>query len=438
MKPVIIIAIAFVLLVPTTVFAQSEREWITSGPFQIDKSEYAIGEKIFIRINDLSQNDKGEIAVMRPLNSTHYTVYLTIPFDGADKSSSNFYLDPKISSERGIFSTDDLVGEWAVAFRGTNYSNLNFKISEDVISGYEENSSDQSTNNLSTEEETVESENIVDNKYSNYLFNPETIAPTVFPRLLYTLDSSDILVFDVLWKNEGKDAVNLNGFDMVYLKDNEGRTYDLHFTTLKDGTECMLLDVTINPGLEKRVTHCFEIPKTHPEYFDLVINSYSKSTLIENTKGQAEMHWTDRENFWGNVQTITLEEEKSQTKSSSGGGCLIATATYGSELAPQVQQLRELRDNQLLSTASGTNFMNTFNDIYYSFSPVIADYERENPVFREMVKVAITPMITSLSLMEYAESESEVLGIGISLIVLNLGMYFGIPLVTVIGMKKRF
>ena len=64
-----------------------------------------------------------------------------------------------------------------------------------------------------------------------------------------------------------------------------------------------------------------------------------------------------------------------------GGGCLIATATYGSELAPQVQQLRELRDNQLLQTESGTAFMGMFNDIYYSFSPTIADMEREHPMF---------------------------------------------------------
>jgi len=100
----------------------------------------------------------------------------------------------------------------------------------------------------------------------------------------------------------------------------------------------------------------------------------------------------------------------------SGGGCLIATATYGSELTPQVQQLRELRDNQLLNTESGTNFMSAFNDFYYSFSPIIADYERENPVFREMVKIAITPMISSLSILNYVDmdSEVEVLGYGIS------------------------
>jgi hypothetical protein len=121
-----------------------------------------------------------------------------------------------------------------------------------------------------------------------------------------------------------------------------------------------------------------------------------------------------------------------------GGGCLIATATYGSELAPQVQQLRELRDNQLLNTESGTQFMGAFNDIYYSFSPIIADYERENPYFKEAVKLAITPMISSLSLMENANSESEVLGIGISVIMLNLGMYLGVPAIVVVGIRKRF
>jgi hypothetical protein len=127
---------------------------------------------------------------------------------------------------------------------------------------------------------------------------------------------------------------------------------------------------------------------------------------------------------------------KTEEKSSKGGGCLIATATYGSELAPQVQQLRELRDNQLLQTESGSAFMETFNDIYYSFSPIIADYERENPYFKEAVKLAITPMISTLSLMENANSESEVLSIGISVIMLNLGMYLGVPAVIVIGIRK--
>ena len=129
---------------------------------------------------------------------------------------------------------------------------------------------------------------------------------------------------------------------------------------------------------------------------------------------------------------------QTEEKSSSGGGCLIATATYGSEMSQQVQQLRELRDNQLLQTESGTAFMVTFNDIYYSFSPIIADYERENPYFKEVVKVGLTPMLSSLSIMENANSESEVLGLGISVIMLNIGMYLCIPSIVIVGIKKKF
>ena len=122
-----------------------------------------------------------------------------------------------------------------------------------------------------------------------------------------------------------------------------------------------------------------------------------------------------------------------------GGGCLIATATYDSELAPQVQILRELRDNSLLQTESGTAFMNTFNEFYYSFSPAIADYERENPIFKEAVRIAITPMISSLSILNNVEmdSEEEVLAYGISLILLNIGMYIGIPIAGVYLIKFR-
>jgi len=144
------------------------------------------------------------------------------------------------------------------------------------------------------------------------------------------------------------------------------------------------------------------------------------------------------------LETNVLTSESLETESeitdseNTGGGCLIATATYGSEMASEVQQLRELRDNSLLQTQSGTSFMNIFNDFYYSFSPIIADYERENPVFKEMVKIVITPMITSLSILNYVDmdSEVEVLGYGISMIILNLGMYLGVPAVVIIGIRK--
>jgi len=123
----------------------------------------------------------------------------------------------------------------------------------------------------------------------------------------------------------------------------------------------------------------------------------------------------------------------------NGGGCLIATAAFGSELAPQVQQLRELRDNTILSTESGTAFMSGFNQLYYLFSPTIADMERENPMFQQIVRAFITPMISTLSIMTLAEdgNESQVLGLGISVIVLNLGMYIAVPVITGFATSKR-
>ena len=122
------------------------------------------------------------------------------------------------------------------------------------------------------------------------------------------------------------------------------------------------------------------------------------------------------------------------------GGCLIATASYGSELAPQVQLLREIRDNTVLQTQSGTSFMTTFNHFYYSFSPTIADYERESPVFKEAIKLTLAPLLASLTLLQYVDidSEHEMLGYGIGLILLNIGMYFVAPAVLITKIRSFY
>ena len=160
----------------------------------------------------------------------------------------------------------------------------------------------------------------------------------------------------------------------------------------------------------------------------LIANHINDYTLKE---------WTDVSTFSKNGSTESAKETTS-VKTGNGGGCLIATAAYGSEMAPQVQLLREIRDNQLMNTESGSAFMTGFNELYYSFSPTIADMQRENPMFKEAVKLGITPMITSLTLMQNAESESEVLGLGLSVIALNLGMYLGVPAIVVVRIRKKF
>jgi len=148
--------------------------------------------------------------------------------------------------------------------------------------------------------------------------------------------------------------------------------------------------IELRCGYENNITQYYE---TQEKYFGKSIPTVVSSSDIVCGKGTTE-------NAFGQCvpehETMVTEM---QQKSSKGGGCLIATAIYGTELAPEVQQLRELRDNKLLNTESGTSFINSFNTFYYSFSPVIADYERENPVFKEMVKIVITPMISSLSIL---------------------------------------
>ena len=144
------------------------------------------------------------------------------------------------------------------------------------------------------------------------------------------------------------------------------------------------------------------------------------------------------------INTITFEvvekgDKVTQVAKEKKGGCLIATAAFGSELAPQVQFLREIRDNTVLQTESGSAFMTGFNQFYYSFSPAIADYERENPAFKEAVKITLTPLLTSLTLLQYADidSESEMLGYGIGVILLNIGMYFVVPAILVMKVRKK-
>jgi len=191
-----------------------------------------------------------------------------------------------------------------------------------------------------------------------------------------------------------------------------------------------LLDGTISKSYDTSTSSWAE----SGEYVILISTDFQKAITMINFTGPIPYCGT------GTIEKdgICVVDYPDLEPSSKGGGCLIATATYGSELAPEVQKLRELRDNSLLSTESGTNFMSSFNDFYYSFSPIIADYERENPIFKEMVKIAITPMITSLSILNYVDmdSEVEVLVYGTSLIILNGMMYVGIPILTIMRIRK--
>lgn len=200
---------------------------------------------------------------------------------------------------------------------------------------------------------------------------------------------------------------------------------------------------TIN-GREAYVTDAIGIFQTSDASFDVkfketTISGINKFYTFAYSNGVDDFE-NQLPRFEDSIDTFKIlsEPEKTETPKDEGGGCLIATATFGSEFAPQVQQLRELRDNTILTTQSGATFMSGFNQIYYTFSPTIADFERESPVFKEMVKLTITPMIASLSILNHVDidSEQEMLGYGISLIILNIGMYFVAPAMLINKFRK--
>ncbi|MGI0048715.1 MAG: CFI-box-CTERM domain-containing protein, partial [Nitrososphaera sp.] len=123
-------------------------------------------------------------------------------------------------------------------------------------------------------------------------------------------------------------------------------------------------------------------------------------------------------------------------------GCLIATAAFGSELAPQVQQFRLFRDGIALKTSAGSSFMNVFNGWYYSFSPSVADYERQAPWLQSIVRTMIYPLLGILSL---STSVYDLLGFNSELGIVAAGttasslvglLYFA-PLGAALGIASR-
>ena len=202
---------------------------------------------------------------------------------------------------------------------------------------------------------------------------------------------------------------------------------------------------------EKDPSHYVKRYITEPNYKEWFDSEFPNYTIWEGIGISQQQYQNIVDDLTKPVEPVVMEAEPEpepeptaapvETKSESkGGGCLIATAAYGSEMAPQVQFLREIRDNTVLQTQSGTSFMTAFNTFYYTFSPAVADYERENPVFKEAVKIGLTPLLTSLTILNYVDidTEQEMLGYGIGIIMLNIGMYFVAPAVVIIAIKKRF
>jgi len=110
-----------------------------AGPVVIDNHEYLLGQKIFVNISKLTEDDKGRIDVYKPVKNSEYMfLYSSIGFDGS-QIRNNYYFTPNLSAIKGICHPDDLVGEWVMKIKDTQYPDLTFTIINEKMPGFESN-----------------------------------------------------------------------------------------------------------------------------------------------------------------------------------------------------------------------------------------------------------------------------------------------------------
>ena len=166
-------------------------------------------------------------------------------------------------------------------------------------------------------------------------------------------------------------------------------------TTINEGDEITFSGSIKPPPGEVILTLIYTKPDGST--LNRTVRSSVNGDYVDNWKPSPGGSWSVRacweggENYEGAVSSAVSFTVK-------GRGCIIATATYGSELSPQVQYLREFRDQIVLSTFAGSQFMKLFNSWYYSFSPMVASLITVNEPLRLGARIALYPLMGILHL----------------------------------------
>ncbi|MDC0154334.1 hypothetical protein OAJ02_06380 [Nitrosopumilus sp.] len=145
---VLIILIAIITTIVISIYSFSEEidkyidenddtVWIHSGPFSIDREEYRLGHKIFLIANEVNQNDKGVIKLVKINEDGSQKIFKTYRFDGMKKQSFNIYFSPYLNEVSSICSVEDVIGNYEVIFEGTNFESIKLKIINKYLPGSE-------------------------------------------------------------------------------------------------------------------------------------------------------------------------------------------------------------------------------------------------------------------------------------------------------------
>jgi len=134
--------------------------------------------------------------------------------------------------------------------------------------------------------------------------------------------------------------------------------------------------------------------------------SYSPTITTPITVGTVSTCLTTTTTTTTSTMALTSQVTVATTRSTTvtvtttptARACVIASVAYGSELAPEVQFLREFRDQAVMSTFAGSQFVKIFNAFYYSFSPSISRAIAGSPVLQASVRTLIYPLVASLRL----------------------------------------
>lgn len=157
------------------------------------------------------------------------------------------------------------------------------------------------------------------------------------------------------------------------------------------------VDLTLQ-NLPTGVTFSIANPTVAPFPGGYVNTKLTVQTSSSTTLGDHTM--TLRGTSGGKTHSVTLGLLVTNQTLPLPFQCIIATATYGSEFTPEVQFLRGFRDNRVLATTSGSEFMKVFNAWYYSFSPRVAGWLAATPLARDITKLVLAPLLGILHLSE--------------------------------------